>query len=42
MFGEGYGCTPVTPALGNRRQEDHEVEVSVGYIARLSFKKPES
>jgi hypothetical protein len=35
----GMVVTPVIPALGRQRQEDHEIEVSWGYIARTCFKK---
>jgi hypothetical protein len=32
---------PIIPALGRRKQEDQEFKSSLGYIARLSFKKKE-
>jgi hypothetical protein len=31
--------TPVIPALGRLKQEDGELEASLGYIGRLSKKK---
>jgi hypothetical protein len=31
--------TPVIPALGKLRKEDHEFEASLGYIARAVSKK---
>jgi hypothetical protein len=30
---------PIIPALGWQRQDDHEFEISLGYIARLSQKQ---
>lgn len=32
-------CTPVMPALGRLRQEDHKFEASLGDIARVCQKK---
>jgi hypothetical protein len=29
-----WWCTPVIPALGKLRQEDHEFEASLDYIVR--------
>jgi hypothetical protein len=36
-----WWCMPIIPALGRRKQEDQEFKSSLGYIARLSFKKKE-
>jgi hypothetical protein len=34
-----WWCTPVIPAFGRLRQEDHEFKASLGHIARLCLKK---
>jgi hypothetical protein len=33
-----WWCIPISPALRRLRQEDHELKVSLGYIARLKKK----
>jgi hypothetical protein len=38
MVGQAWLCTPIVKALGRRRQEDHELRVRLGYIAKLSQK----
>jgi hypothetical protein len=34
-----WWCTPVFPALGRLRQDDHEFETTLDYVARPCLKK---